>query len=184
VQILFAIRKVKGGNILKDRRYDIPLGCIVNLHIINDIKFSEDFITSCIEIPEKMNIKPPREGEQWPFFNLSWGSYMMYCFLVVPYELYKNNIDKEYIEKLIIEDDIIKDFDIKKFNKDFKKNPFCFFTFLRNSIAHVSYTINDNDIIRFWNDKDWDVEIKHKKMIEFLGKFGDKIILRLLKDSK
>ena len=74
---------------MNDRRQDIPIGCAVNVAIINELSRTDVFNEACINVPLKFNIKPPNKGAPWPFFNISWGSYMMYCLLVVSKEIYK-----------------------------------------------------------------------------------------------
>lgn len=169
---------------MNDRRNQIPIGCAVNIAIINELSKTETFSKVCIEIPKKYNIKPPVEGEPWPFFNISWGAYMMYCLFVVSKELYNLSNNDDYFKKLV-SIDAMQDFTIHKEKKPFDKSPKYHFSSFRNAISHVHYSVNDN-MIHFWDympekgktdyspeDWHWSVEIRHPNFMKFLGNVNE-----------
>lgn len=161
---------------MNDRRHDIPINCAVNVAIINELSRTNDFKKACINVPLKFNIKPPNKGAPWPFFNISWGAYMMYCLLVVNKEIYNISVDDDFYKNLIFKD-VMKDFKIKKERHSFTKDPRYHFNSMRNSISHVNYIINDEEI-SFWDHPQnksekkywhWEVTINHKDFMVFLG---------------
>jgi len=161
---------------MKSRRNQIPIGCALNVAIINELSTTESFKKACIEVPLKFNIKPPKTGEPWPFFNISWGSYMMYSLLVVSKEIYNLTNEDTFFKKLV-KNDVLKNFIINKEKYPFNENPLYHFKSLRNAISHVNYDINDTHIF-LWDhfpgksdkkDWHWEVEIELNNFMEFLG---------------
>lgn len=167
---------------MNDRRQDIPIGCAVNVAIINELSRTDVFNEACINVPLKFNIKPPNKGAPWPFFNISWGSYMMYCLLVVSKEIYNLSKDDDFFKDLIAKD-VMKDFKIKKERSSFTENPRYHFKSMRNAISHVHYEVKDDEI-SFWDfadmkDEDnkekwhWEVTVSHEDFKVFLAKLND-----------
>jgi hypothetical protein len=166
---------------MSDRRKQIPIGCAVNVAIINELSKNDAFTKACIEVPLKFGIKPPVENAPWPFFNISWGAYMMYSLFVVSKELYNLNKDDDYFQKLV-DGNVMSDFLILKERNTFNDNPLYHFTSFRNAISHVNYTI-DNNKIKLWDHPHrkpepenwhWEVEITNQEFMIFLGKVNER----------
>lgn len=87
---------------MDDRRKQIPISCAVNIAIISELSNTEVFTKACIEVPLKYGIIPPQQNMPWPFFNISWGAYMMYSFFVVSKELYNLQNNDEFFQNLIM----------------------------------------------------------------------------------
>jgi hypothetical protein len=161
---------------MNDTRKEIPIGCAVNVAIINEISKTESFKKACIEVPLKFGIKPPLENTPWPFFNISWGSYMMYSLFVVAKELYNLQNDDVFFNNLV-KKNAMKDFNILKEKHSFYVQPLYHFKSFRNAISHVNYTIDHNNI-KLWDyasgksdkkDWHWEVEISNDNFMKFLG---------------
>jgi hypothetical protein len=78
----------------------ISIGCAVKSAIIRDTMINKEFIESCINVPLKYNISPPRDGAPWPFENASWEANKLYCEIVVPKELYNLPPNGEFYQSL------------------------------------------------------------------------------------
>jgi hypothetical protein len=161
---------------MNDRRKQIPIGCAVNVAIINEISNTETFKKACIEVPLKFGMIPPQENSPWPFFNISWGSYMMYSHFVVAKELYNLQNDDEFFQSLIAKN-AMQDFNVLKEKHSFNDQPLYHFKSFRNAISHVNYTVDDNSI-KLWdhppskNEPEnwhWEVEISNDNFLKFLG---------------
>lgn len=161
---------------MEDRRKQIPIGCAMNIAIINEFSKTDAFTKACIETPLKYGIKLPSESAPWPFFNISWGAYMMYCLFVVTKEIFNLKKDDIYFQKLI-ENNAMNDFYILKERHSFIDDPLYHFSCFRNAISHVNYTI-ENDKIKLWDHPPkknqlehwhWEVEISNKNFMNFLG---------------
>lgn len=174
---------------MKDLRIQIPLGCSMNIAIINEIKDHPFFLEACKTVPLKYGIKSGQTEITWPFYNFSLGAYMLYCQIVVPKEIYKLDKDDDYFISLQNH----KAFDlftIHKQKKAVKDDIKYHWGAFRNAISHVNYMDNGNTII-FWDhppgksEKEnwhWYVEITYEKLYEFLNlvnveniKFYDKL---------
>ena len=161
---------------MEDRRKQIPIGCAMNVAIINELSKTDIFAKICIETPLKFGIKPPSLNTPWPFFNISWGAYMMYCLFVVSREIYNLDKDDEFFQKLISKS-AMKDFNILRERYSFTDNPLYHFKCFRNAISHVNYKV-ENDKIKLWDHPPrkeqneywhWEVEISNHKFLIFLG---------------
>lgn len=169
---------------MNDRKKDISLGCAVNVAIISQLSSTDVFRQKCIDVPPMLGVKPPVQGDAWPFFNLSWGAYLMYCLLVVPKELYDLPKDDDfYVGFQNV--NVMKDFTIKKERKSFSDDPRYHFNSIRNAVSHLNYKISTDDILTLWDhppgkkdkkDWHWEVGIKHKDMLEFLSKIAEATI--------
>jgi len=162
---------------MTDRRMDIPIGCALNVAIIGKLSQTEEFKQICISLPIEYGIRPPYEGAAWPFFNLSWGAYMMYSVFVVSKELYNLPLDDSYFQNLVAKN-AMKDFTIIKEKYSFAMNPKYHFSSFRNAISHVNFSIDDKNNTCFWDHpkgkKDqinwhWHIEISHDNFMKFLG---------------
>ena len=165
------------------RRLQIPIGCALNVLIIGELKRTDIFKEKCIEVPLKIGATPPVKGEEWPFFNLSWGSYMMYCLIVVPKEIFDLSKEDEFYQ--FENKDILQSFEFKKRNEksSFDQDPKHHLRKLRNAISHVHYEIDDNDILTLWDTYpnsgkiNWEVRIGHSEMLTFLEEMAKKFLL-------
>lgn len=161
---------------MTDRRKQIPIGCAINVAIISEISNNEVFKKACIEVPLKFGIKPPEENAQWPFFNISWGAYMMYSLFVVAKEQYNIGSEDEFFQNLVAKN-AMQDFNVLKERQSFNNDPLYHFNSFRNAISHVNYTIDDNNI-KLWDHPNgrtepenwhWEVEISNENFLKFLG---------------
>lgn len=166
---------------MEDRRNQIPLGCCVNVAIIKKLQETEAFKEKCRKVPTMMGIKAPIPGGLWPFNNISWGAYMMYCLIVVPKELFNLPNEDEFYTRLKNEN-VMKDFKIKKEKSSFDNDPSYHFRSLRNAISHVNYNIDSSDEFTLWDHPPkkqerefwhWEVSIKHNDMGAFFAKVAD-----------
>ena len=107
---------------MEDRRYQIPIGCSVNVAIMAQFQSTDVFRQKCIQVPSMMGIQPSVPGEPWPFFNLSWGAYLLYCLIVVPKELYNLPNEDEFYARLEKEN-VMESFTVKKEIKSFQDDP-------------------------------------------------------------
>jgi hypothetical protein len=160
----------------------IPLGCALNVAIINEALSTNDLNRARIEIPLQYNIIPPEEGEPWPLVNMSWYAYMLYCLLVVPKEMYENIPSEDPIYRHYIQIRLMSNFDIKKEKKEFKSDPKYHFRSLRNSVSHLNYTLKSSNIFHMWDHPPgvsekqnwhWEVSISLEKLHIFLGEIAD-----------
>ena len=165
---------------MSDRRKQIPIGCAVNVAIINDLSKTDAFTKACIETPLKYGIKPPVENSPWPFFNISWGAYMMYSLFVVSREIYNLNKNDEFFKELVSKN-VLENFTILKEKHSFTENPLYHFKSFRNATSHVNYTV-DNNMIKLWDhlpgkdnpeDWHWEVEISPPEFMSFLGQVNE-----------
>lgn len=167
-----------------DHRKDIPLGCIINKDIINFLRNKPAFRSACIQVPKLKKISN-ENNEEWPFFNISFGFYLMYCLLVVPKELNKLSPDSSFYKK-IHNESVLRNFKIiLPDTGDVPAHEM--FRFLRNAVAHVNYSIDENDNIEFWNNRgngeeNWRVSITHGDMVSFLQEIEIPVI-KLMRDS-
>ena len=161
---------------MTDRRKQIPIGCAINIAIINELSQTEEFKKACVNVPIKYGITPPHDGAMWPFFNISWGAYMMYSLFVVSKELYNLPKEDEYFQHLVTKK-AMKDFNIIRERKSFSEDPKYHFSSFRNAISHDNYVIDD-DKIKLWdhpprkpNPEDWHwiIEIPNNDFLSFLG---------------
>jgi len=161
---------------MSDRRKDIPIGCALNVAIISEISNTDTFKDACINVPLKYGIKPPNDGNAWPFFNSSWGGYMMYSQFVVSKELYNLPKEDDFFRDLI-DKNAMKDFQIHKERHSFNDDPKYHFASFRNATSHVNYDINDQKV-ELWDhppekpdkaDWHWHVEIENTSFMKFLG---------------
>jgi hypothetical protein len=134
---------------MSDLRKDIPLGCAVNVAILNQVANSTTFKEACKNVPLNFGIKPPIPDMEWPFHNASWGGYMLYSQLVVPKELYKLDKNDSFFVKLVNEN-LMKDFTILLEKESFPANPKYHFDSLRNAVSHVNYEISEHSV-HFWD---------------------------------
>ncbi|MCK4825889.1 hypothetical protein KA005_59625 [bacterium] len=169
---------------MEDRRNQIPIGCSVNVAIIGQLQSTDVFKQKCIQVPAMMGIQPPVPGEPWPFFNLSWGAYLMYCFIVVPKELYNLPNEDEFYVRLKKEN-VMEAFTVKKEKKTFQDDPSYYFRSLRNAISHVNYNIDSSDEFTLWDHPigkpekqfwHWEVSINHNDTTPFFAKVADATI--------
>lgn len=167
---------------MNDRRKDIPIGCAVNIAIINDIAKNQTFKDACINVPLRFGIIPPQKNTPWPFFNISWGSYMMYSLFVVTKELYYLGNEDVFFHNLV-KKNAMQDFNVIKEKYTFLKKPLYHFKSFRNAISHVNYAIDDNNI-KLWDyypgksvqkDWHWEVEISNDKFMKFLGTINEAV---------
>jgi len=121
---------------------------------------------------------PTVPGEAWPFFNLSWGAYMMYCLLVVPKELFNLPKDDDFYVRLKNEN-VMDGFTVKKERHGFQDDPRYHFTSFRNAVSHVNYSIDSADVFTLWDhlpkkpdksDWHWEISISHSDMKPFFDK--------------
>lgn len=166
-----------------DHRKDIPLGCVINKDVINFLRHKPAFRNACIKVPRFRNISN-QEQEEWPFFNISFGFYLMYCLLVVPKELNDLSRDSSFYQE-IQKGNVLRNFEI--IIPDTDDVPVHeMFRFLRNAVAHVNYHIDENDKIEFWNrrgngQENWRVSITHDDMVAFLQEIEIPVI-NLMRD--
>ena len=161
---------------MSDRRKQIPIGCAINVAIINELSQTEEFKKACINVPLKYGIKPPYKGSAWPFFNSSWTAYLMYSLLVVSKEVYNLPNEDPYFQNLVTKG-AMNNFKILKEQQPFREDPKYHFSCLRNAVSNVNYEINDNNIILWDNlyekskskDWHWKVEISNNNFLNFLG---------------
>lgn len=160
---------------MDDRRKQIPIGCAVNIAIISELSNTETFTRACIEVPLKYGIIAPQSNIPWPFFNISWGAYMMYSFFVVSKELYNLQNNDNFFQNLIIKN-ALQDFNISKEKYSFSEQPLYHFKSFRNAISHVNYRVDD-DNIKLWDHPPgksepenwhWEVEISNGNFMRFL----------------
>ena len=162
-----------------DDRKAIPFAAVMNLAIIERVKVSKAFMEACVNIPKENGVTS-KETEEWPFFNPSWGCYLMYTQFVVTKELYNLPKDDNYYIELI-EKDVMADFTVHRERYSFEKRPDYYFNSFRNSISHVNFKFNEGLIILWDHFKDqtdpdnwhWHVEIELKKFLNFLGHVAD-----------
>ena len=160
---------------MEDRRKQIPIGCAINIAIINEISKTDAFTKACKETPLKYGIEPPSKNSPWPFFNISWGAYMMYCLFVVSREIYNLNKEDGFFQKLVAKN-AMNDFSILKEKHSFIDDPLYHFKSFRNAISHVNYKV-ENDSIKLWDHPPrreqpehwhWEVEISNQEFLMFL----------------
>lgn len=133
-----------------DHRKHIPLGCVINSDIMTFLKNKPAFRSACIQVPKKRNISG--DVEEWPFFNISFGFYRMYCLLVVPKEL--NDLEQGSMFFLDLESkNVMRNFKILTSEYGETVPTHHMFRLLHNAISHVNYSINKDDVIEFWNKK-------------------------------
>ncbi|MFW1211625.1 HEPN family nuclease [Vibrio parahaemolyticus] len=168
-----------------DHRKDIPLGCVINSDIMTFLKRKPAFRSACIEVPKKRNISG--DSEEWPFFNISFGFYRMYCLLVVPKEL--NDLEEGHAFFLDLESkNIMRNFTVLASEYGEIVPIHQMFRLLRNAVSHVNYSINQDDKIEFWNkkfngDENWRVSIHHNEMVQFLGELELPVIELMRRDT-
>lgn len=177
---------------MSDRRDQIPLGCAINVAIVNEFSKTKEFREACVNIPIRLGIKPPKNGTPWPFINnSSWAAYMMYSSFVVFKELY--NLPKEdvYFQHLI-SNNAMKDFRILKQRTTFNEDPLYHFSSFRNAVSHVNFIIDDDDKINLWDHPPkkpepeywhWNVEISNYDFLNFLTLVNEENI-QLYKEIK
>ncbi len=159
-------------NLMEDRRIQIPTACSVNVAIIDELQQTSLFKQYCVEVPRKGGFKGPESESEWPFMNLSWGAYMMYCLVVVPKELY--NLPKDdpfYID--LQKRNVMQYFTITKERKTFDIDPQYHLNSLRNAISHVNFTIDTNDVFTFWDRRHWEARATKKQLENFLRIMAD-----------
>jgi len=166
-------------NLMEDRRIQIPTGCWVNVEIIDRLQQTSLFKQYCVEVPRKLGFQDPESESEWPFMNLSWGAYMMYCLLVVPKELYNlPKGDPFYID--LQKRNVMQYFTITKERETFDIDPRYHLNSLRNAISHVNFTIDTNDEFTFWdhpskkpNERHWEARATETSLIKFLHIIAD-----------
>lgn len=163
---------------MTDRRIEIPIGCAVNIAIVKELSKTDAFTKACIQTPLKYGIKPPVENTPWPFFNISWGAYMMYSLFVVSKEIYNLNKTDDFFQNLVAVNAMGK-FRICAERDTFSDDPPYHFKSFRNAISHVNYAV-DNHRIKLWdhppkkeNQKHWEVEASHRDFMTFLGQVNE-----------
>jgi len=164
-------------NLMEDRRIQIPTQCWVNIVIIDRLQQTSLFKQYCVEVPRKGGFKGPESESEWPFMNLSWGAYMMYCLVVVPKELY--NLPKDdpfYID--LQKRNVMQYFTITKERETFAKDPRYHLKKLRNAISHVNFTIDAKNVLTFWdhrkpNNRHWEARATEKQLLNFLRIMAD-----------
>ncbi len=173
----------------EDQRIQIPMGCAVNVGIINSLANTPIFNHACINMPLVFGIIQPTKGAKWPFFNTSWTMYILYSFFVVPNELYRNLEKTDKFYTLLIDQGLMKGFKIYSEKFSFTEDPLYHFKAFRNSISHCNYNATRAGI-RFWDEKKkkgepsvkhWDVYIEDKNLLDFFVAVGDANLL-LYKD--
>lgn len=162
---------------MEDRRHQIPLGCIVNVKIVDELATTDAFNKKCVEVPRDLGIGSPPGQERWPFFNFSWAAYMMYCLFVVHKEIYNLPADDEFYTDLV-DNSAMDEFKIKKEKNSFDDDPEYHFRSFRNAVSHLNYTIDKNHRITLWDQygekapRHWEVSISQDKMLDFLMAVG------------
>jgi hypothetical protein len=164
---------------LEDRRLQIPTACWVNLAIIDRLQGTETFRKYCIEVPQEAGFLSPTPDEPWPFMNLSWGAYMLYCLLVVPKELYQLAKDDPFYKSLKARH-AMADFSFKKQKCGFDEDPLYHLKSLRNAVSHVNFRIDTSNTLVFWDhpprrptERHWEVWVAHDDLIQFLHVVAD-----------
>lgn len=159
---------------MHDRRYQIPTACWVNVAIIDRLQGNDAFRKCCIQVPRAEGARLSTHDEPWPFMNLSWGAYMLYCFVVVPKELYQLQADDDFYESLKSKDAMAR-FSFNKQKYSFDHDPLYHLRSLRNAVSHVHFTIDASDTFLFWDHppgkpckRHWEVSVAHDDLMRFL----------------
>lgn len=110
---------------------------MMNVAIIGDVVNTPVFKQACIDVPRALGANGPDPQAEWPFMNLSWGAYMMYCLIVVPKELYGfDNSDAFYAD--LKQTDAMRYFRVKKEKHSFTDDPGYHLRNMRNAVSHVN----------------------------------------------
>ena len=164
---------------MEDRRIQIPTQCWVNVAIIDRLQQTSLFKKYCVDVPREAGFQGLGPESEWPFMNLSWGAYMMYCLLVVPKELY--NLPKEDpFYTGLQKREVMQYFTISKERETFARNPRYHLRSFRNAISHVNYEIDANSELTFWDHppgepqkRHWEVRATEDHLLEFLRVMAD-----------
>ncbi len=166
---------------MEDRRSQIPTQCWVNVAIIDRLSQTSLFKKYCVDVPKEGGFQGPKPDSEWPFMNLSWGAYMMYCLLVVPKELYNlPNEDSFYTD--LQGRKVMQYFTILRERETFTENPSYHLKCLRNAISHANFSIDTNNELTFWDHTTgkpekqhwhWEVKVTEGRLLEFLHIMAD-----------
>jgi len=157
----------------------VPTMCWVNVAIIDRLRYTDAFKKCCRDVSRNAGFVPPTPETEWPFMNLSWGAYMMYCLLVVPKELYELPNNDSFFKGLL-DQQAMRSFTVNKERFKFEIDPSYHLSCLRNAVSHVHFRIDQQGKLTFWDHpprkpdkRRWEVEIEHNDLIKFLHIMAD-----------
>ncbi|EHK9186472.1 HEPN family nuclease [Vibrio vulnificus] len=159
----------------------IPMGCIGNMGVISCLKGTDEFNKACIAAPKLLGFENSEQNE-WPFFNPSWGAYLLYCLIVVPKELYELDPEGDFYKELKRKN-VMRHFEIHAESNSFSDKPDYHFRSMRNSVSHVNYSLDNSDLFEMWdhkpgqpNNRHWHVSIKHDDMQKFFVELAECLV--------
>ena len=159
-----------------DLRHEIPARAFINAQIIQEA-IKSDALSASVQTVLKMPFYKNTGLSSYQFQNQAYIVSLLYCLIVVPKEVWgRNQADPLY--EAIRDENIVPKFTILIANNNWNNKPhYWLIHYLRNSIAHANYSVNDKMQFTFWNEPsggepNWKVSIDSDGLMDFISKVG------------
>lgn len=159
-----------------DLRHEIPARAFINAQIIQEAQNNGALSEAINQVPAMPNYQVSGLKE-YQFQNPAYVVSLLYCLIVVPKEVWGNDSEDPLYEQ-IRNQNFIDKFEVLISNENWNNDPhFWLIHYLRNSIAHANYSINNAMEFTFWNRSrtdvvNWKIRVDSIELMRFLSIIG------------
>jgi hypothetical protein len=160
---------------MTDHRKEIPAWAFINAQIAQLAVHTEDFRRCVRRVEEQYGL---HSGALNNFISPAYLASLLYCLIVVPKEVWVLSENHDIYSK-IDKAWLLTVFAIDKADEQFGTHPvYYLLRHLRNAVAHVHFSVEDDGRFVFWDQKSKDsspyfrASISSEALGEFLSKVG------------